>query len=142
MQTRGESVKGWVGISSTFWEGHIILFSTQTIKPLILIKGLNFVHCLDPVRWERGNTSATSLAVKRLLGKHLCSELMSGCTLVKDPSSATGFSVGNVSRAVTSCRGTPGRTQVLWTQTNRIIKSLCIKLHMLQYRGKIGTQSC
>lgn len=70
------------------------------------------VHSAGPGRWGRGSTSATSPAVRRRSGKRRCSELTCGCTPARGPSSATGFSVGNVSHAATSCSDTPGRTQV------------------------------
>lgn len=98
-------------VSTNYNRAHRSLQSFQLLDYLLLYLD----HCILVTgleKWARGSTSAMSLDVRRLSGKHRSSELMLGCTLARGPLSAAGFSAGNVSHAVTSCNDTPGHTQV------------------------------
>ncbi|XP_043086185.1 transcription factor Sp1 isoform X5 [Puntigrus tetrazona] len=65
---------------------------------------------VTPVR--RSSTSVTSLAVERCMGRRLTCGLTCAGTPERDPSSAPGPSVGNVSLALMSCSDTREHTQV------------------------------
>lgn len=77
-----------------------------------LLSSLSLVSTGVQVWGRRSSTSATSPAAARFTGRHPTSELTCAGTAARDPSSATGCSVGRDSPGATSCRDTGGRTQV------------------------------